>query len=904
MSWSPRRYILVVIAAAVLASPNRACGQAAHGTPAADENQPRVDCYGEPLPKGAIARMGMTGKWWNRHFVKMVTALSPDRKILATAGPNDIRLWDVATGELLRQIRDNPQAHSCCSLLFVRDGHQLAGAADETINIWDMSTGKRLHELPTNGLGMVASPDGKLFAAPDKDGSVCIWDSATLKQVAHLPDHPELHYSAWERNGRGWPAFSKDQSRLVMNTGNEVYHWDLATSKILAQIKMPLSLLARSALSPDGQTLIYLSDKEPIALWDTATGKERIKIKGDLKGKDISAFAFDPSGRMVATAEHPWNTGDGYTTIGLWNTATGERQASVRGPQDVVESLSFAAGGRTLISVDRQPAFRLWDVGTGKLVLQRTSEIGAVVSLAFTPDGHSLVSGGAGGTIQLWDVRTGRRVRDLSGHLGHCSAIAITPDGNRVISSGADGCIRVQGLDGKDYRSIQLGAIGDRNVHTLALVPSGKKVICSSTKANRPSSPSYDAWDLLTGAHQIRRTIGSDSDWKNGGNDLCLISQDAQLVVEELHESTDPVTDRWEIGTEARIWELKTGRLIRQLRYKDKPAKVKAFTPDGRVLLTLSGLESILRTDGAIHFWELATGKERFTIPYRHAIPWLRVALSPDIRTLAIVCGDGLVEFWDTTTGMQLRNEIDTGSSLAYRRHWRDPAVELPLDGKWPGSVCLGFSPDSKMLATGQAEGTVVVWREPVPKRPSIQANVKADAAQLQKWWNDLADKDARRAYAAINAFCDASTETTQFLRGCLKPAAEASGPIRQLIDDLDAPQFTRRAAATKELTAMREQAEPALRQILQGNPSPEQRRRIEIILEGMPDSPETIRHVRAAEVLERIGNADALALLERLATGLPASRLTREARASLNRLTHREENSANRETRPYILLS
>src|SRR5438477_642110 len=59
-----------------------------------------------------------------------------------------------------------------------------------------------------------------------------------------------------------------------------------------------------------------------------------------------------------------------------------------------------------------------------------------------------------------------------------------------------------------------------------------------------------------------------------------------------------------------------------------------------------------------------------------------------------------------------------------------------------------------------------------------------------------------------------------------------------------------------------------------------------------------TIWALRAIEVLEHIGIAQAQSLLERLAGGLPASRLTQEAKASLQRLhfagqANRSEKSA-----------
>jgi hypothetical protein len=106
----------------------------------------------------------------------------------------------------------------------------------------------------------------------------------------------------------------------------------------------------------------------------------------------------------------------------------------------------------------------------------------------------------------------------------------------------------------------------------------------------------------------------------------------------------------------------------------------------------------------------------------------------------------------------------------------------------------------------------------------------------------------------------------------------------------LDSETFDVRESAAKELSALGEGIEPALRQALKGKRSAEVRRRIEQLLDGFRNVPtgDSIRVVRAVEVLERIGTAEARQVLEAFAKGAPAARLTREAQAALDRLSRR----------------
>jgi hypothetical protein len=80
--------------------------------------------------------------------------------------------------------------------------------------------------------------------------------------------------------------------------------------------------------------------------------------------------------------------------------------------------------------------------------------------------------------------------------------------------------------------------------------------------------------------------------------------------------------------------------------------------------------------------------------------------------------------------------------------------------------------------------------------------------------------------------------------------------------------------------------AEPALRRALAGRPSLEVRQRLEKLLDQLAHpSPDVLRALRAIEVLESVGTAEAKAVLGKLAAGQPGAGLTREAKAALRRL-------------------
>ncbi len=104
--------------------------------PEAGPRKQGTDLYGDPLPVGAIARMG-TVRFRHEQPVNSV-AFSPDGKMLAVGGRDKaIRLWEAATGKLIRKL----DVSRIRSVSFSPDGKRLAsGHDDTTVLVWDVDS--------------------------------------------------------------------------------------------------------------------------------------------------------------------------------------------------------------------------------------------------------------------------------------------------------------------------------------------------------------------------------------------------------------------------------------------------------------------------------------------------------------------------------------------------------------------------------------------------------------------------------------------------------------------------------------------------------------------------------------------------------------------------------------------
>jgi hypothetical protein len=164
------------------------------------------------------------------------------------------------------------------------------------------------------------------------------------------------------------------------------------------------------------------------------------------------------------------------------------------------------------------------------------------------------------------------------------------------------------------------------------------------------------------------------------------------------------------------------------------------------------------------------------------------------------------------------------------------------------------------------------------------------DDAEWDRLWADLASSDPKVGYAAAWRLADAAAPSVAFLKPRLKPPpGPAVGRLTALVADLESDSFAKRQAASKELAALGEAADFALRDALKAGLSPEAAKRIEALLPQRygPPSADTLRLGRAVHALEVMGTPAARALLTDLARGDAVMRLTRDAREALARMPH-----------------
>lgn len=645
--------------------------------------------FDDPLPQGAIARLGTTRLRCDQLINSL--AVAPNTEFIVTASADVIQIWDSKTGKEQSKFQFDDRW-----MALSPDGATLAttGKYDDLgIRLWDIESKALIREINLGDIktrtgytgrsgqrlhNVAFSPNGKLLAVAsfvEKQQGMPMYASYRALHLIDLKTGEEIRHFSFDDNPSLWPVrfrFSPDghsiaviggkDSRVCILTTDDMQimqkfgngAWDVTFSEDgqylgVANYKqtqvfdckewkqrqsIPATEYAKHgggtvALTPDGKLVARVGDASDAfaRLWETKSGAIIRKLLNYYRA-DAAALEFVNNGQNLVCGSDK--------LIRIWDIPQGTESVLGNTFRGKLHSLAYSPDGNYLAFCGEDPGIRIHDASTRKL-LYWVGRDEFVRRVAFSPDSQLLAS--VGHSLRLWKTITGDKIWSRDPDKGHSkyfskspTSVTFLPSGRRLMTGGYDGLLRLwdttTGAHLKKYELTQpLPPNGRPLILDLMMLPEMKLI------ANYGGR--FCLWDLKT--EKIVSAFSGSSYTNDIGTPLAATANGSVIAYEGSLQRKNQATQQ--------------GVVLRNLQSQDVAQLLRKAPPHSHENLSVafSPTQPLLAIGGSrdvVSLWNVDTHQEVAKLE-GHTDFISALAFSPDGKELASASWDGTVLFWD-----------------------------------------------------------------------------------------------------------------------------------------------------------------------------------------------------------------------------------------------------------------
>ncbi len=395
-----------------------------------------------------------------------------DEYVVTASEDGTARIWDVATGASLAELRGHTAAltetqfspdseglfiatasadgtarlwstigaPSAFTLkaekaIFSPGGNYIAtfNDGDKKLSVWEGGTGRKLWSRDCSQIFLtreVFSADDNLMVLAcldDLDESanieVVIAETGTSVSKIHIPKSALAVFSA------------ADNDHVLLSNSDGFGLWDLKTNNVK---RYPVANAALASLSPDGKFIV--SGDDEFHIWNLDENRD---FKGPKMPKGTLIYAgFSPDSKFVLAL--------GFDSLNLWKVGSPNIIPLPYNDDNPVEVFAsnlsagaFSRDSKYVIFPGPKNTATVVKLEDGTVAATLEKHTATVLAASFSPDGRFVVTASADGTARVWTTENWESVAVLRGHKNEVQTATFSPDSRFILTSSSDDTSRV-----------------------------------------------------------------------------------------------------------------------------------------------------------------------------------------------------------------------------------------------------------------------------------------------------------------------------------------------------------------------------------------------------------------------------------------------------------------------------
>lgn len=369
--------------------------------------RPWKDVYKDRFKIGSNWRYGRYSMKSFKGHTNGIMCLQFDDRMLATGSyDNNIKIWNIETGEEIRTLRGHEQG---VRALQFDDTKLISGSMDRSIKVWNWRTGECISTYTGHTGGVLSLHfDSTILASGSIDGTIKIWNFC-------------------------------DKSTFLLRG-----HTDWVNA-----VKVDTA----------SRTVFSASDDCTARLWDLDS-RACIKVFEGHVGQVQQVQPLPPEFEYEAMDMDQDGNGAVRVLPGVENTDPASRGNSPRQANPTPWGADRAKPPQYFLTGALDNTICLWETATGKCLRTYFGHVEGVWALA--ADTLRIVSGSEDRTVKVWDTRTGK-CDTFTGHVGPVTCIALSD--SRMCTGSEDGEARLYSFKSNDRSVVLAGENGNDSIH-------------------------------------------------------------------------------------------------------------------------------------------------------------------------------------------------------------------------------------------------------------------------------------------------------------------------------------------------------------------------------------------------------------------------------------------------------